>query len=1572
MMRCILYLTIHKYTVMKKILQLCLLFLPGMALAQNLSTDPAQWYDIKGTGGLLGGYSTVSSNNDELIDIFSSTYLYEVKSADDYAKGNFSSSPTFSTNRYKINALDYNNDGLVDFMHSASYNMGEGLTRNYKGEYVPVRLPVYTPEEYAGVVDADNLHKSDGLGSGMSIVGGGGSPRDYDTWSVIDVNADGLPDFVRDANGGYLLSSKQGHFIIHNSDEVAQYRDFNADGLMDNVSFNRQDLTTKLNLLNKDGSVTSKTLFSNVHIRGNIWSFDFDHDGDIDVIVPVDYQVSYYNEENREQTHTNGMSIVVLAENRGDGTFKIHEYAFDGKVNFRQCMDIDADGCYELIAIKEGTDSKDVICYKVKDNEIEDSPTVLFSGIYASSAVLAYDPYLLVADVELTGIPQIICYDQANWRKQKADISIARENTAPTQPDAPMFAYDAGSRLLKIRWNASSDKECSAADLSYALRIGTEDGKGDMFFAHARQDGTRRNLLDGNCGFATMRTIDVSSWPAGEYYIAVQAVDPGHRGSAFSNSVIFRKEEPAAEFILSHTRDEFGAGDTCRIVLRTPKETGCTYRWNLDGAEILSQTEEDADMYVTFRTGGRKTITLQTIAANGKASRVVAKTLDVAPASFTEANFGTYMPFVHASMDMDGDGTAELYGSGVSSSTFYQGDEDGKYAAVKKLWNTSLSSYKKGSPYIVDANYDGAPDVYFPSSSYNNYLLTNEGDMQMTISDLGVNENAFSFVDIDNDGAYEGLYIEQSIYENVDNGYASWQYVTESAKISGGKTCDYNKDGLIDFYAYQDDAIRVYINKGDYTFEEQVVPTEKEKSPTNVVLKDIDGDGKLDGIFDYTFSRYTSHSYSDSISVDWGDGTHSTIMCPNGYPFSSLGQIYDYDNNGCLDMLVGVNNTSLPCAIYYFEPDHSYTVQTYSYSIGNMIDVAMEYTRTNGDKMLAGYVITAGTNSRPQAPTALRSTQNDGAVVIEWNHAEDKETPVGLMRYNISIKRKGATGAGAYLLSPLNMDNDELELPAPIRLLESNCITIPLKNIPTGEYEVKVQGVDGWHLQSKYSETYALRVLEQSIIDMPTTATVDVNISVKIGGNSTATPDFGEDAIVKDKGNGTYSVKWTSPGMKTVTVGTLAQQSIYVQEKPNGAFTLPAKVLRDAYVVLEGNNLSQGKWSVAMENGDFLPLEQSTAVEIIEMESNRKCTVVFKKEGHYELRHSVSNNDTECHYDAAVEVQAEVPAIYFVNIDNASGHYRIAWTVAESIAADVKNVIVYKETSQTGQYLVLDTVPASQLYYVDQTSAPKNLSARYKIAYELTYGESVMSETHQPIHVMIGKGVGNAYNLMWSKYEGVEVLSYRILGGETAEALQEVAVVSGNLSSYTTKENSNIKYYAVEVVQKQPAQVKKNSTKVTSALRSNVVSVEEAREITSVEEVVVLTATGLKEIDGEVDNSLQLLAYIYPVNATLRQVEWTITEGSDIASVDKYGYLTAKGNGNITVRATSVDGTDAWGEIQITSKNVSSLEDDSNSIHIINNSMPKDVFYTLTGIRVTKPQPGNIYIVNGKKIYYKP
>lgn len=88
-------------------------------------------------------------------------------------------------------------------------------------------------------------------------------------------------------------------------------------------------------------------------------------------------------------------------------------------------------------------------------------------------------------------------------------------------------------------------------------------------------------------------------------------------------------------------------------------------------------------------------------------------------------------------------------------------------------------------------------------------------------------------------------------------------------------------------------------------------------------------------------------------------------------------------------------------------------------------------------------------------------------------------------------------------------------------------------------------------------------------------------------------------------------------------------------------------------------------------------------------------------------------------------------------------------------------------------------------------------------------------------------------------------------------------------------------------------------------------------EPVAVERIAVSGSGGVNAITGK-GGTLQLLAEVHPNHATDKRVSWSITSGASYAELSSAGVLTAKANGTVKVRATSVSTPDVFGETTIT------------------------------------------------------
>jgi uncharacterized protein YjdB len=97
-----------------------------------------------------------------------------------------------------------------------------------------------------------------------------------------------------------------------------------------------------------------------------------------------------------------------------------------------------------------------------------------------------------------------------------------------------------------------------------------------------------------------------------------------------------------------------------------------------------------------------------------------------------------------------------------------------------------------------------------------------------------------------------------------------------------------------------------------------------------------------------------------------------------------------------------------------------------------------------------------------------------------------------------------------------------------------------------------------------------------------------------------------------------------------------------------------------------------------------------------------------------------------------------------------------------------------------------------------------------------------------------------------------------------------------------------------------------------------------ALNLTLTNQIVPVTSITIREKTGTttVDTyhgTLQFTAVVLPQNATNKSVTWSLLNGTGIADINVTGILSVYGNGKVTVVATSNDGSNVYGTIDITS-----------------------------------------------------
>lgn len=1569
--------------------------LAGEVSQLNLSMNPEYWFDYDGDGikewwgntddnkavykfrkDMLSQYPVIKAikrfdgwinyGNDEHTDAYSTKAVYKMDS--NTAKEVLAISDDSDDRYVTFRPIDFNNDGKPDFWKGRQYDAtatsGEALTLGSDGTFVSELVSLMTADEYYNYVKENGGGHDLGFGFGSVSGSTPATPgANGNSYAQIDINNDGYIDFIDYPSGYYLLNIGDGRFVIDTFGGTVAIRDFDNDGINDIFLYDEKEKELRVYLQHTDGDPVVQKLFSGLNCSQSIWIRDFDKDGDLDILAAFNSRDNQLNGIAGNYNDT----YLVLFENNGKGTFKRHENYIEGKINFVACTDYNADGNYEAIGWTQSEDSNydsDLGDY-VHDKFIWSCP---ISGLKINSQceLIAdfssrYGSSIMPANIDNSGQPQLVLHDRI------LTFSEAK-NSRPRRPAAPKVSYNASTGEVYVAWERGNDRETPRLDLTYELRIGTAPDKGDIVYAYAKADGSRLNMLEGNCGFQTFRRFNASGWPEGTIYVSVQAIDDGKMGSEFSEYTTFEKKEPAGSFIITNV-DGATVGDEFVLTLDRPKVAGSTYSWNLGDGTIMS--ENGNSWTVTFPTAGKKDLTLSIVSASGNRSAIT-RTITVA-GSRAEKDMAIRDGFIYvnAAFDMDLDGKTE-----VLSGRFYEGDNAGNYTEVKRMFNSQMDMGNIRC-HVVDLNNDGMTDIV------GRYKYVNEGDKSMKIieDDNDYYKYYNMVADFDNDGFIDIL-SEETIKRNGGD-YNTFADVTT---IPGATwTADFNGDGLADLLCSSKE---VLLNKGNFTFEiDRDFPAEELPDDAGywACIDDFDGNGGLDVAWTSAHAVFQGFVYADTLTVRWSDGSFVKIPAPSGHRFGFVSKnCVDFDNNGCKDVYVGLDGNE--GIIVYFNPDRSYRVEKDFHFFNSDL---LAYKRTDGNLGIDGCKVYGSSNEAPTAPSRLRASQNSKYVTIEWNRGSDKETPVAALRYNISIKRKGAEGEGAYFMSPLNGGVNGVAVPSGKKLLVSPKITIPVESIPAGEYEVMVQTVDMQWMQSDFSDPLTFTVAVSGAFDLPSATMVGKMEKVRIyAGINPADIDFGEGAEVISSTSQAVEVRWLTEGTKTVTCGSFSS-SIHVHPALDASFALPEEIFIGTKVRINCDNAHNSKWELVKytyyDNPNFFtvtPIPQNDTYYLRTIDAN---TVEFTFSGNiwdmgFALRHTVSTEYGSDVYEVKPNYipMASAPEIGLVDIDD-DGHYRLNWSIPSELASKVTCVNIYKETSTYGRFEQIATLGIEANSYSDASSMPAIKSERYAISYALTYGETKMSAPHMPMHLMVNHGAGNGWNLCWNRYEGRDIASYRILRGTSPEALQFIAEVAGSNSSYSdVTASAGTYFYAIEIIADvlETSSVRNRVSGIPRSSRSNVVSTDDAGTLAPVTSISISCAGGDFAIDGRQVDAIQLMATVYPLEATIRKVDWMVVEGEDIVSVNSRGLVSAISDGTAVVRATATDGSGVYAEITVNVNNFTSIEDVVSNDNPVEH--PNDI-YTLQGILVKrdakesdirKLAPG-FYIIAGKKVLVK-
>jgi hypothetical protein len=151
-------------------------------------------------------------------------------------------------------------------------------------------------------------------------------------------------------------------------------------------------------------------------------------------------------------------------------------------------------------------------------------------------------------------------------------------------------------------------------------------------------------------------------------------------------------------------------------------------------------------------------------------------------------------------------------------------------------------------------------------------------------------------------------------------------------------------------------------------------------------------------------------------------------------------------------------------------------------------------------------------------------------------------------------------------------------------------------------------------------------------------------------------------------------------------------------------------------------------------------------------------------------------------------IDAELPLsndICIVTVDSLTTTNLVVWEKPETTGISHYNI--YRETSQFGEYLLIDTVHYENLsVFNDVVASPKVRSWRYKISAVNTCGqEGPLSAAHKTLHLNAFEPGEGTVLITWDAYEGTAYTSYDLWRYTDTTGWEQVVTLPANQQNYT-------------------------------------------------------------------------------------------------------------------------------------------------------------------------------------------
>lgn len=1422
---------------------------------------------------------------------------------------------------------DINLDGRMDVL----YWKNEAINKGYvyvpyvkmlcaDGTFVDQPLEVVTDmDELQGAMDATGGNGTFSVSNNSSFSGfssGKGASFPVGPMNVVDLNQDGYPDFIDEKGFSYMSLGEGRYYLASIAARKVRSGDVNGNGLTDLLVYDGNELKLKLNT---GQGFKDVSLLSNNNLR-DVYMLDCDGDGHLDILAAVTAEDA---------------SFLAFFRNQGNGTFKRTVRSFEESVNWEAPYFINNNGLPSMVSHAD----EDLVCWNW-DASFNVEKVALTSGVRSVNK-------FFLMDLDGDGKIDVPC-ERESREFGIFHCKVEKANTPPARMQAPKLLLDKSTGMLRAEWEHGTDAENSAGDLSYEFEITSPSGE------YLFRTFTKSLFTLASAG----------SWGTGSVQARVRAIDGSGMKGKWSD--VARQDGilavPSVALICPYNAS---TGDTVFVHELSGME--CEMKALPDGRLV---TDKDGRKGFVFASHGTKKIELA--AQDGM---TISRRIEVQPVRL-ESTYLNYSPKrfglpsdLRFCFDFAQLGTLQaMAGSGYYKWNGYRYEK-------QPVFDFSDSA---PAQFVFDANMDGLPDPAesdFYLSQYSLKVAVNQGDGDFlkgsASCELPGSGNIYPHMDINNDGLMERFYWRHDgtlgFYRTDMNeglvkadGLFDLGDQSKNMGLCLDACADFDRDGRLDIlgntkgedgYPYW----AILFNEGNGRWT--VKPILQTNEPlADIIVYDVDGDGYVDIVRNNWTRKTALRNLGNREFADWEE--------LDGYLLKM-----DIDQDGLADLQLSDDGWSVIVSNHGSPVQVPLNCPMYGFDLA---DINNDGVPDGGSVIMR----IANNNTAPTAPTTLIAAQTADEVIISWDGATDKESTTSQLRYNISIKEKGATGDGAYIWSPLNATNGQARMSfvpgIPTYYRQATKLPMPISRFQAGKtYEICVQAIDPWYASSPFSKVIEFTPQAESHITLPAKAGVDEYVAYRTVSNVQGALSIRQ-AEGMDLSKAGY-IKWNTPGVKTVVTTnsnsmTKSTTQILIVDKPNLDVQIPARALAGQTLVVDMPECMRN-------DGAKVSVTSDEAKVAYDANSNKAVVTLPEQDGDCQLTITYADDVWQKaitrNYNINVVGKNWTPQIAQVKV--ADGHSVIQWDEQNLPAPELFTgmVNIYRESDIADSYDLIAQVPMSQGKYVDEQSHSEVCSYRYQMTLSTTYGvETLPSTVHATMHVLANRGLGNDINIRWTPYEGTTVAQYVVYAGTSPDNMQIVDRLSGYARSYVHHRNSDATtYYAVGFVAKSELSGKaKAKTIANDEIVSNIISSADAYSVNAVQSIEIATREEEATFTQE-RLTLHLLAYITPSQASIGKVEWSLLAGESLVNLSDDGVLQlipgTKG-GEVVVQAKAIDGSGITATRTFAVPQVSGVESvETNAGGVKISAMLGGVM--LTGI--TNPTDVLVTTANGTVVY---